>query len=97
MGTIANGPISDWQTDQISMVSKSGAYIAEPSLLSTDGHSFSISYVTNSNNTSKTLTVSDSAHAANMALLGDAGQHFSPLKMVETVGVADVHHDGHLV
>jgi hypothetical protein len=41
------------------------------------------------------LTVSGGAHAANMALLGDAGQHFS--QHVRVVGVADVHHDDHLV
>jgi hypothetical protein len=87
------GPISDpaWQTDQITMVSKSGG--ATPSGLlqnspPPDGSSFSITY----GNQVATLTKNDGAHAANMALLGDAGQHYSQL-----VGVADVHHDGHLV
>jgi hypothetical protein len=91
-GTIT-GPISDsaWQTDQITLVSKSGAVIAAPSPLSRGGSSFSINYEANSNQVT-TLTKSDGAHAVNMALLGHAGQHFSQL-----VGVADVHHDVHLV
>jgi hypothetical protein len=91
-GTIT-GPISDsaWQTDQITMVCKSGGVIAAPTPLSSGGTSFSINYEANSNKVA-TSTKSDGAHATNMALLGDAGQHFSPL-----VGVADVHHDGHLV
>src|SRR5215471_7169353 len=91
-GTIT-GSISDpaWQTEEITLVNKSGGVIATPTPLSSHGSSFSINYEANSN-TVATLTVSDGAHAANMALLGgDAGQHFSQL-----VGVADVHHDWHL-
>ena len=92
-GTIT-GPISDpaWQAEQITLVSKSGDVIAAPTPLSPNGSSFSINYEANSNK-----TVSNGAHAANMGLLDDAGQHFSQLNMLEIVGVADVHHDGHLV
>src|SRR5262249_55454393 len=83
-----------WQTEQITLVTKSGGVIATPTPLSSHGSSFSINYEANSN-TVATLTVSDGAHAANMALLGgDAGQHFS--HEIELVGVADVHHDWHL-
>jgi hypothetical protein len=78
------GPISDpaWQTDQITLVSKSGGVIAAPTPLSNSGSGFSINYQANSNNVA---TLSDGGHSANMALLGDAGQHFSQL--------VDVHHD----
>jgi hypothetical protein len=87
-GTIT-GPISDhaWQAEQITLMSKSGDVIAAPTPLLGNGSSFSINYEANSNK-----TVSNGAHAANMALLGDAGRHYSQL-----VGVADVHHDGHFV
>jgi len=87
------GPISDaaWQTEEITLVSKSGGVLAAPTPLSNGGSSFSINYV-NSNNVA---TLSDGAHSANMALLGDAGQHFS--HEIKLVGVADVHHHGHLV
>ena len=49
-GTIT-GPISDpaWQTDQITLVSKSGGVIAAPTQLSSSGSSFSINYEANSN------------------------------------------------
>jgi hypothetical protein len=53
---------------------------------------FGQSAVANSNNVA---TLSDGGHSANMALLGDAGQHFS--HEIKLVGVADVHHHGHLV
>src|SRR5262245_35872393 len=72
-GTIT-GPISDaaWQTEEITLVSKSGSVLAAPTPLSNHGSSFSINYEANSN-TVALFTVSDGAHAAN----GDAGQHFS--------------------
>jgi hypothetical protein len=88
------GPISDsaWQTDQITMVSKSGGVIAAPTPLSSGGTSFSINYEANSNKVA-TSTKSDGAHAANTELLGYGGQHFSPL-----LGVSDLHHNvGHWV
>ncbi len=96
-GTIT-GPISDpaWQTDQITMVSKSGSVIAAPTPLSNGGSSFSINYEANSNQVA-TATGSDGAHAANMALLGDAGHHFSQLKGVGIVGVGHMHHEHLLV
>jgi hypothetical protein len=84
------GPISDaaWQTEEITLVSKSGGVLAAPTALSLskdNTSSFSINEA-NSNNVA-TLTVSDGAHVANMALLGgDAEQHFSQL-------VGNVHHD----
>ena len=87
-------PISNsaWQTEEITLVSKSGGVLAAPTPLSNGGSSFSINYQANSNNVA---TLSDGGHAANMALLGDAGQHFS--HEIKLVGVADVHHHGHLV
>jgi Peptidase A4 family len=97
-GTIMGRPISDpaWQTEEITLVSKSGGVLAAPTplSLSTDGSSssFSINYLANSDNVA---TLSDGGHAANMALLGHAGQHFS--HEIKLVGVADVHHHGHLV
>ena len=50
------------------MVSKSGDR-AIPTDLIPDGSGFSINYKANSNNKGGTFTVSDGAHAANMALL----------------------------
>jgi len=74
-GTIT-GPISDsaWQTEEITLVNKSGGVLAAPTSLSSDSKSssFSINYEANSNKVAL-FTVSDGAHAAN----GDAGQHFS--------------------
>jgi hypothetical protein len=86
------GPISDaaWQTEEITLVSKSGGVLAAPTTLSLSNDlktsSFSINEA-NSNNVA-TLTVSDGAHATIVALSGDAGQHFS-----HEAGVADMHHD----
>ena len=76
-GTIT-GPISDpaWQTDQITLVSKSGGVIAAPTQLSSSGSSFSINYEANSNKVAS-LTVSDDAHAADMALLGQYAASFA--------------------
>jgi Peptidase A4 family len=90
------GTISDpaWQTEEIFLVSKSGGVLAAPTSLSNDGSSFSINYEANSNKVA-TLAVSDGAHATLVAISGDAGQHFS--HEIEQVGVADMHHDGHLV
>src|SRR5262245_2711644 len=58
------GPISDsaWQTEEITLVSKSGGVLAAPTPLSTDGSSFSINFA-NSNNVA-TLTAGDGSHAA---------------------------------
>jgi hypothetical protein len=66
-GTI-KGSIGDpaWQTEEITLVSKSGGVIAAPTSLSNDGSSFSINFA-NSNQVA-TLTASDGSHAA--ALLG---------------------------
>jgi Peptidase A4 family len=66
-GTIT-GSISDpaWQTEEITLVSKSGGVIAAPTPLSNDGSSFSINFA-NSNQVA-TLTASDGSHA--VALLG---------------------------
>ena len=68
-GTIT-GSISDsaWQTEEITLVSKSGGVIAAPTPLSNDGSSFSINFA-NSNQVA-TLTASDGSHSANVALLG---------------------------
>src|SRR6478752_8182275 len=68
-GTIT-GSISDsaWQTEESTLVSKSGGVIAAPTPLSTDGSSFSINFA-NSNQVA-TLTASDGSHSANVALLG---------------------------
>jgi hypothetical protein len=68
-GTIT-GSISDsaWQTEEITLVSKSGGVIAAPTPLSNDGSSFSIN-IANSNQVA-TLTASDGSHSANVALLG---------------------------
>jgi hypothetical protein len=87
-GTTHTGPISDpaWQTEEITLVSKSGGVLATPTQLSNHGSSFSINEA-NSNNVA-TLTVSNGAHATIVALSGDAGQHFS-----HEAGVADMHHD----
>ena len=76
-GTIT-GPISDpaWQTEEITLVSKSGGVLAAPTPLSNHGSSFSINYEANSNKVA-TLAVSDGAHATLVALSGDAGEHFS--------------------
>jgi len=64
-GTIT-GSISDsaWQTEEITLVSKSGGVIATPTTLSNDGSSFSINYVANSNKVA-TLAASGSAHGPN--------------------------------
>jgi hypothetical protein len=88
------GAINDpaWQTDQITLVSHSGSVLAAPTPLSNHGSSFSINYQANSNNVA---TLSNGAHATMVALVGDAGQHFS--HEIKLVGVADVHHHGHLV
>jgi hypothetical protein len=88
------GAINDpaWQTDQITLVSHSGSVLAAPTPLSNHGSSFSINYQANSNNVA---TLSNGAHATMAALVGDAGQHFS--HEIKLVGVADVHHHGHLV
>jgi hypothetical protein len=90
------GTISDpaWQTEEITLVSKSGGVLAAPTLLSKGGSSFSINYEADSNKVA-TFAVSDGAHATLVAISGDAGQHFS--HEIEQVGVADMHHDGHLV
>jgi hypothetical protein len=68
-GTITDS-ISDsaWQTEEITLVSKSGGVIAAPTPLSNDGSSFSIN-IANSNQVA-TLTASDGSHSANVALLG---------------------------
>jgi hypothetical protein len=57
-----------WQTEEITLVSKSGGVIAAPTSLSNDGSSFSINFA-NSNQVA-TLTASDGSHSANVALLG---------------------------
>jgi hypothetical protein len=83
------GPISDaaWQAEEITLVSKSGGVLAAPTSLSSDSKSSSFSINEAHSNNVATLTVSDGAHAANMALLGgDAEQHFSQL-------VGNLHHD----
>jgi hypothetical protein len=92
-GTVT-GPISDpaWQTEAITLVSKSGSVLAAPTALSNNGSSFSINYEANSNTVA---TLSNGAHATNMALSGNAGHHVS--HEIKLVGVADVHHAGHLV
>ena len=76
-GTIT-GPISDpaWQTDQITLVSKSGGVIAAPTQLSSSGSSFSINYEANSNKVA-TLRGGDGAHTADMALLGQYASSFA--------------------
>jgi len=60
------GSISDpaWQTEEVTLVSKSGGVIATPTTLSNDGSSFSINYVANSNQVA-TLAASGGAHGPN--------------------------------
>jgi Peptidase A4 family len=60
------GSISDpaWQTEEVTLVSKSGGVIATPTALSNDGSSFSINYVANSNQVA-TLAASGGAHGPN--------------------------------
>ena len=71
------GSISDpaWQTEEITLVDKSGGVIAAPTPLSNKGSSFSINYEANSNKVA-TLTASDGAHqGGNDILNGAAGDH----------------------
>ena len=57
-------------------MSKSGGVIAAPTQLSSGGSSFSINYEANSNKVA-TLTVSEGAHAADMALLRQYAASFA--------------------
>src|SRR5262249_286524 len=79
---LITGPISDpaWQTEEITLVSKSGGVLAAPTplFLSDDTKTSSVSI--REANSNKVAKVSHNTHAAIMALLsGDAGQHFSQL------------------
>src|SRR5262245_26061011 len=76
-GTVT-GSISDpaWQAVEITLVmSKSGADIADPTELSTDGSSFSIDYVANSNNVATLAASGAQVHGKNDILNGGAANH----------------------
>ena len=71
------GSISDpaWQTEEVTLVSKSGGVIATPTTLSKDGSSFSIDYVASSTKVATLGASGAQVHGGNDILNGGAGNH----------------------